>query len=326
MELTRHTLNNDDGWELDLKQFHRPDVLRKDRRPVVMIPGYAMNTFILSFHPSGRSMVEYLVDQGFEVWTANLRGQGDSRRVGGKRSWGLGQLALHDLPTVLEKVRLDTLTGQDEVDLVGCSLGASMVYAFLAHHPRSHGVGAVVAMGGPLRWEAVHPLMAAAFRNAAVVSTLRFRGTRRLAEAALRLVRVVPPLQRLLHIYMNPSQIDLRAGSDMVQTVDDPVPYINRQIARWMRQKDLYVRGLNVTQGMAEVQVPVLCVLANADGIVPVATALSVRQVLGSELVSVLEVGDNERWFAHADLFVSRDAEHKVFEPMARWLESNYTS
>ncbi len=321
MQLRYHRLDNHAGWELELKQFVDADAHDPTRRPVVMVPGYAMNTFILSYHPAGTSMVEYLTRDGFEVWTTNLRGQGDSRRIGPTARYGLRELALHDLPRVLEYVRETSDSTADRVDAVGCSLGASFLYAYLAHFGEERPLGALVSIGGPLRWNQTHPLMKVMFASARVAGSVRVRGTRRLARLALPVVRRMPSL---LALYMNAAEIDMDKASEIVNTVDDPVPWINHQIARWMRQKDLVVGGVNVTEALDGLDLPVLCVLANADGIVPPATALSIRDVAAPGAVDVLEVGDDDVWFAHADLFAARTAHARVFEPLRAWLARPY--
>ncbi|MCK6504610.1 alpha/beta hydrolase [Myxococcota bacterium] len=320
LRIDRRLVDNGEGWQLELQRYHVEGALDRSRRPLLMIPGYAMNTFILGFHPTDRSMVEHLAHDGFEVWTANLRGQGGSVRGGRTaRRYGMGELALVDLPRVLAAVRSDSASAHAIVDLVGCSLGASLVYAYLAHHPDDHGVGAVIAIGGPLRWVQVHPALALAFKSPRLAGMIPVVGTRALARRALPLVRHVPPL---LSIYMNARRVDLSRPDLLVNTVDDPVPYINRQVARWVRDRDLVVRGLNVTEGMRRVDLPVLVVLANRDGIVPAATARSVADLLPEHRVTVLEVGEGDRWYAHADLFIGAEARREVFEPMAAWLRA----
>jgi pimeloyl-ACP methyl ester carboxylesterase len=321
MQIQRIELDNGHGWTLDLKRFSDPATLDPQRRPIVMVPGYAMNTFILSYHPGGTSMVEYLVQGGFEVWTANLRGQGDSRRVAPARRYGLKELALHDVPRVLDHVRASTATNADLIDVVGCSLGASFLYTYLAHHRPDHGVGSMVSIGGPLRWDEAHPVMKVAFRSGRLAGALPVRNTRQLARLALPLVKRAPAL---LSIYMNAGLIDLGRADEILNTIDDPVPWINRQVARWLRDKDLTVEGLNITEGLAGLDLPILCILANADGIVPPATALSVQRAVAPGAVTVLEVGDSDRWFAHADLFVADTAQEQVFEPMRQWLADRY--
>lgn len=310
-----HFEDNTEGWLLEIRQFWDPERLEPSRNPIVMIPGYGMNTFILNYHPRGTSMVAYLVARGFEVWTANLRGQGGSRRVGGDRSFGFAELSLVDVPRVIDFVRANTRTKTPKVDAVGCSLGATFLYAYLAHHPADV-IQNLVAVGGPLRWDEVHPLVKVAFHSPALVGAIPMFGTRELARRVLPIAKRVP---KLLSVYMNSELVDLSAAEMLVQTVDDPVPRLNKQIAHWINAKDLVVRGVNVTEALRGRELRTLAILANADGVVPEGTARSIEGVLSP--VEVLRVGDPKNWFAHADLFISDQAQARVFEPLARWLE-----
>lgn len=318
MRLTTHDVDNQDGWRLDIKQYVDPEHRNPALPPILIIPGYCMNTFILAFHPRGTSLVEYLTRHGFEVFTANLRGQGDSELMnGGSRRVGLRELSLVDLPAAV-RFTLEQ-TGRDNLHLVGCSLGGAIVYAYLAHHPETHRIASVVAMGAPLRWEESHPLLKVVFSSRRLASIVNIRGTRGLARRALPIARRIP---RLLDLYMNTAQIALEEADQLVQTIDDPHPYLNVQIVNWVRTGELIVAGKNVAEGLRRVNVPLLNVFANADGIVPPGAARSVGSVLGSDEIQHLEVGDDQGWYAHADMFISDQAERTVFEPMARWLKA----
>ncbi len=319
METTRFPVRSTDGWMLDLKRHRGAGSLDPSRRPLIMVPGYAMNTFILGFHPRGPSMVEALAADGVEVWTADLRGQGDSRRDAWRRgTFGLRQLVLEDLDRSIARVRQETAHTADGVDLVGCSLGGSMVYGWLSHHTGDHGVHSVVAIGAPLRWDAAHPAMRLAFTSPRLAGLLPIRGTRALARAALPLLTRVPPL---LSLYMNADRIDLSQADQLVRTVEDPVPFINRQIARWMKDKDLVVDGVNASEALPRAAgIRYLCVLANADGIVPPEAARSLEDIVGRDRVDTLLVGDVDHWYAHADLFIGDTCQRDVFDPMRAWL------
>jgi pimeloyl-ACP methyl ester carboxylesterase len=305
-------------WRLDVSRYWKSDAVDPSRRPVVMVPGYAMNAYILGYHPTGRSMVGYLVDRGFEVWTANLRGQGASAQFRGDDEYGFRDIALSDLPAVCELILEETATDCDWMDVIGCSIGISYLYAYLAHHPETHGVESVVAIGGPLRWEDVHPAVRLVFASPTVAGALPSKGTRLMARLAISFVERLPPIAS---IYMNVHQIELDRAGDLVKTIDDPHPKLNREIARWIRHGDLVVGGVDVTRALAEIETRTLCVLANRDGIVPEASVLSIREVIGTDDVSLLRVGDDDNWFAHADLFISEHAEREVFEPLGDWLE-----
>jgi polyhydroxyalkanoate synthase len=312
-----HAVDNRDGWKLDIKQYSLPEKRDPRLHPILIIPGYCMNTFILAFHPRGRSLVEYLCSQGFDVFTANLRGQGDSARgQRGTRRIGFRELGLVDLPAAIEFAL--GRAAKDRLHLVGCSLGGSIAYGYLAHHVDRHPLLTMVSMGAPLRWDRAHPLLKVLFSSKRLAALVDLRGTRRLARAALPLAQRVP---RLLSIYMNTSQIDLTKADELVRTVDDPHSHLNVQIVNWVQSGDLIVAGKNVAEALAELDLPLLNIFANADGIVPPDAARSIQAHVGSKDFQHLEVGDASSWFAHADMFISDTAEHRVFEPMARWLK-----
>jgi polyhydroxyalkanoate synthase len=318
MQRERFWVQTEDGWRLELLRF--ADKSNPSYKPVLFVPGYGMNSFILAYHPNGHSMVSYLVERGFEVWTANLRGQGESKgpRPTSRRI-GFRDLSLVDVPAVLNAVLKHTEADAQGVNAIGCSLGASLLYAYLAHFPQENSLNSLIAIGGPLRWVKVHPLLQVAFRSPELAGIIPFAGTRALARAALPIVKNAPSL---LSLYMNARRIDLSRSSELVKTVEDPIPHLNKQIALWIRERDLIVDRLNVTRSMSAVtDLPLLCVLANQDGVVPPEVALSILDHIGSRDTEVLVAGDHRDWYAHADLFIARDAQQQVFEPMADWLE-----
>src|SRR6185369_16194911 len=146
---------------------------------------------------------------------------------------------------------------------------------------------------------------------------LRVTGTRKMAERILPLVKRAPAL---LGMYMNASHVDLDAASELVRTVEDPDPAVNRDIASWIKTRDLVIEGVNVTHALARQEAPLLVVLANRDGIVPEKVASSATRAWGGQDVTTLRVGTDDDWYAHADLFVGNEAPLRVFDPIERWL------
>jgi pimeloyl-ACP methyl ester carboxylesterase len=315
MKTLEHVVPNHDGWHLSLFQSWDEERLVPGRRPVLIVPGYGMNSFIFSYHPRGDSLESYLVRAGFEVWRADLRAQGKSRSVGGDEAFGLEDLALTDLDVVITAALERSRTGASRVDVIGASLGGTIVFLHAALKPDNH-LGSIVAMGSPVRWVEIHPAIKLAFSVPALVGLVRLRGTRKMAGFALpHLVRFLPSV---LSIYMNADITDVSA--EMVKTVEDPNRHINREIAHWIGAKDLIVRGKNLSEEIRRLQNPLLCVLARGDGIVPRRTAEFPYLVAASPVKQLLEVGTPERAMAHADLFVSNGAQEGVFAPIAAWL------
>jgi len=313
-----HFVPNGDGWLLALKQTYDPEKLRPDLRPVAIVPGYGMNAFIFGYHPTGMSMEAYWASRGFEVWSLNLRAQGGSRRQGGRRRYGFYEAGVTDLGSALEYVVRNTRTRADRVDGVGCSLGGTYLYVYLAVMGEKSRLGSLVAMGAPLQWAEIHPALKAAFVSPFWVGQIRLRGTRHLARIGLPILKRLP---RLLHLYMHPELIDISKLGEMLQTIEDPNPLLNRELAQWIRAGDLHVNGVNVPRGLAAAKNPLLVVLANADGIVPDASALSAHAAMASPVKDILRVGTEGVAVAHADLFISEVSQRWVFEPLADWLE-----
>lgn len=317
MKTVEHLVPNGDGWLLSLFQTWDESRLVPGRKPILIVPGYGMNSFIFSYHPQGLSLEGYLAEAGFEVWRVDLRGQGASRSVGGGDQYGLEELALTDLTVAIAAALERSRTSADRVDLIGASLGGTIMFIHVVLS-KAPAIGSLVALGSPVRWVDVHPAIKVAFSWPALVGAVRFRGTRKLAELALPHLAKRTPW--LLSIYMNPEITDTRAASEMVKTVEDPNRHVNKQIAHWIRARDLVLRGVNISDALASVKAPLLCVSALGDGIVPRRTAGFPYEAVGSPDRKLIEVGDAQIAMAHADLFISCEAHKRVFEPLASWL------
>jgi pimeloyl-ACP methyl ester carboxylesterase len=313
----KHYVPNGDGWLLGLKRTCEPKTLDRSRRPVAIIPGYGMNAFIFGYHPRGKSMEAYWADKGFEVWSINLRAQGNSRRVGGRKHYGFYDAAVTDLGTSFDYIARNTETNAQRLDAVGCSLGGTYLYAHLALSGEKNRVGSVVTIGAPLRWTGMHPMLKATFGSPRLAGMLAIRGVRPFAKVAMPVLTRIPGL---LHVYLHPEIVDTSKMNEMIETVENPDRMLNREISLWLKRGDLVIRDCNVTEALAKVKNPLLIVLSNADGIVPEASALSAYDKIGSAVKDILCVGTKETPVAHADLFVSDIAQEWVFEPLAQWL------
>ena len=306
-----------DGWRIQMTRSLDPARLDRARRPVLVVPGYGMNGSIFVSHPGGTAMVSYLAAQGLEVWTLNLRGQGATAPVSGDAPPpSLRSYAEQDLRAAIETVLARTESTQGQVDVLGCSLGGSITYALMALEPELP-IGRFVAMASPLRWESVPLLLRLPFRSRRLAGLVPVRGTRRLAGLAMPVAKRAP---FVVSLYLNTANIDLEHAAAMIeQTVEDPHPRVNADIARWMRARDMVLRGVNVTERLRRRREPLFVVTANRDGIVPSAASRAALSAWGGP-VEALEVGDATGWYAHADLFVGREAPARVFAPIARFL------
>ena len=313
-------VDNGEGWKLALRRHVDPDALDTHRRPVAILPGYGMNGFIFTYHPEGPSMAETFARAGFEFWTVDLRAQGDSLPDGGASSYRLEDAGLTDLRCVLRFIERHTASTRPLVDVIGCSLGATYAFMHVALEPE-HRVAALVSIGGPLRYQRIHPAVRAAFSSPTLAGMVPFWGTSLMAELALPLVAGRAPW--LLRLYLRAENVDLDKAQVLVRTVEDPVPAVNEQIARWLKDKDLVVDGRNVTGEFHRFGGPFFCLYGNADGIVPQDTAMTAFTHTGSAIREVMALGDDRIKMAHADPYVSRYSHDALFRPMIDWLSSD---
>lgn len=317
MPLEQYLVDNHAGWRLAMSRRRPAGDVAPAARPVLIVPGYGMNSYIFGFHPRGPSMIDCLSARGLEVWTVDLRNQGRSIRGRGNNRYGLADLAVEDLGTAIAHVLAHTTTGARTLDIVGCSLGTALAFAHVASVPTAP-VHALVSMAGLVTWRDAHPMVRFAFGSPRLVGLMRIRNTRQLARVALPLLTKIAP--SLLSVYLNERSTDLSQASKLVQTVEDPHPIINREIAEWIKRGDLVVRGVNVSSRLPELTNPFFCVVANDDGIVLPATSRHTYDVIGSEKKRLLIVGDPEQPIAHADLFLFTGAQERVFAPVADFL------
>jgi len=318
LEKRTYFVDSGSGWRIALHRYRRLAALRADADPVVIVPGFAMNSYILGYHPTGRPLAAYLADRGYEVFCLDLRGQGAAHPTAGHRRFGMSDVALTDLDAAVSAIPRHSTAGAPRgVTIVGCSLGATYMFMHAAWRSRPE-VARLVNLGGPLRWDAVHPVVAALAR--APAGAFSIRGTRSIARAALPVLAKIPGL---LDLYLNPALCDLTRPESLVHTVDDPVPRINAEIARWVRSKDLVLEGRNLSDDARGISLPLLTIIANADGIVPPETVRSGDRLVGTPASgrSVVVAGDASARMAHADLFISERAESDVFRPLADWLD-----
>ncbi|MCG8419755.1 MAG: alpha/beta hydrolase [Proteobacteria bacterium] len=319
IQYTQFLVSNRDGWRLGLRRVVDDRAQQPHLRPLLFVPGYCMNTFLFGYHPAGNPVEEYLAAAGFEVWSMALRAQDGSEPEGDSSgNFGLRDVAAVDIPVAI--AHLLAHSSHQAVDLIGCSLGGTMVFTHLALQPDSP-VGSVVAVGAPLRWIKINPLIKTAFSSTSLARHLPIRGMRGMAKRLLPLLRHAP---WLMSIYMHPNIIDMDKADQFVQVVEDPNPQLNEEIARWIHHGDLVIDGTNITEALRDMDHPLLVLTGNADGIVPAETARFVLHWVASRRKNYVEVGDRRRKFAHADLYISRYSHELVFEPLSKWLLAGY--
>jgi len=113
-----------DGMPLNLKRVRGPKPARKG--PVLLIPGAGVRAALFR-PPEPVTVVDALLDDGWDVWLENWRASIDVPR----NEWNLDQAAVYDHPRAVRKIR--ELTGADTVKaVVHCQGSSSFMLAVTA--------------------------------------------------------------------------------------------------------------------------------------------------------------------------------------------------
>ena len=138
----------DDGWRIAIHQYAPRG--KKIGKPIILCHGMSANRFIFDME-NGPSLAEFLKSQNREVWVAELRGSGYSRRPGfllsdSPLNWGFDDHLNYDVKAIIQHVIGET--GADSVHWIGHSMGGMLIEAHLARNKPSN-VASALALASP---------------------------------------------------------------------------------------------------------------------------------------------------------------------------------
>ena len=148
-----------DGWKLGIRHI-RPGHPDPTKLPVVLCHGLGLNATFWTI--ADHHLPEQLAARGYEVFIPDLRGSGESAKLGrigqinarrrqtplverGEGRWNIDEVAFNDVPAILDFVKRET--GHDRVNWVGHSLGGMLMFPFLERSPESWRIASFVGMG-----------------------------------------------------------------------------------------------------------------------------------------------------------------------------------
>lgn len=136
-----HELETEDGVPLIMTRRHAPEIAA-GTWPVLLVHGLGQNRY--SWHLSERSLANYLVDSGFDVYILELRGHGLSRTHGSPYPKRFEEYVDYDVPCAVEAAC--ELSGRDQTFYIGHSFGGTIGYCLT---PIQDQLAGVISIGGP---------------------------------------------------------------------------------------------------------------------------------------------------------------------------------
>ena len=306
---------------------HPLGMVRKRRPPpypsrgaVVLVHGYAQNRY--SWHSSKRSFVNYLANDGWDVFNVDLRGHGRSRRFGAPFPRTLDDYVQGDLPVFVREAR--ERTGADRVFLIGHSMGGLISY-FAGSTLLRDQVRGIVTLGSPYAFGRGSMLLFGLREGAAAL-----RATGLLdGNPALPLRLVGRHLNRRRSIW-NTKLLPMPIRAWAPGTVEPDVldEYLRRTFDRSTLKVALDIfrtgrgQGFTSVDGMTDYSTafeildrPLLVVAGTKDGLAPPA---SVRPAYDRSRSS--DKTYRAFPFGHIDLVVGKEATRTVWPLIRNWL------
>ncbi len=291
-------------------------VERRRGAPLVMVPSLINRYYILDLMP-GRSLVEYLVGQGFDVYMIDWGRPGPEDRYTSFDEYLAGLLD--------RAVRCAArLAGSPRASLLGYCMGGTFTAIYAALRPER--VQALCALAAPIDFSQAGLL--------GLWSAARYLDADRLVDSLGNIPwpllqatfhMLVPTLtaQKLLFLYDKLGDADFADNFLSLESWgNDNVSFPGECFRRYI--KDLYQENLLCQGGLyvagerielSRVRCPVVNVVALGDHIVPEACATPLTTLAGTS--------DKALWRrpgGHIGAIVSRSASRELWPALAAWL------
>ncbi len=327
-----------DGWKIAVYHYP-PQKAGRDKPPVILCHGMGVNNYFWNVVPEN-DFPTYLSGKGYDVWSLDLRGNGNSHRKsrffrfvgfdlkrGGEDPyyWTVDDYVRYDLPAVIDFVR--SQTGKEKVTWIGHSMGGMAMFAYLTSGDKEQTdmIANFIALGAPV----LMPQPPEKF-----VSTLE-----EMPEWALKInakypaksvAIAAPSLETPLDVmYYNKDNMDPQRIARMYANVMD-----NFQLGVIRQMKILIKSGefkshdgkYNYRKNLSKITCPVLFVAAKCDALgTPMSLNSSYMEVSSQDKSYLLLSRANGYRinYGHCDMIMGKHARKEVFPYLLDWLSKH---
>lgn len=292
------------------------------RVPLLIVMAPTNKAYILDLAP-GQSLVEFLVDRGYDVYLIDWNAPGDD-----ERDLDLDHYVLDFIPDCIRRVQQDS--GEDEITLIGYCAGGMLSAVYQALHPKGP-VKNLVCFTTPIDFSKME-----LFRN---LSDRKHFDVDRFVER----VGIVPsdmvvagfdalrPASRIagrLRLWDNLWNDQFVKGYRMMErwgneTLPLPGGYFRQTTKELLQNNALYEGKLRIggrLVDLSRITVPLLHVVAQYDHIVPPECAAPLVQLVGSrDKEEVILPG------GHVSIAAGPNAVKRMWPKLDSWLQGRST-
>lgn len=292
--------------------------------PILLVYALILRPYILDLTP-GRSLVEALVERGFDVYLLDWGVPNEA-----DRDLGLDTYIVDYLPSAVGRVL--QLSSASEVSVLGHCQGGTIATTYAALFPEH--LRNLVLLAAPIEFEpspgesagflatwARHlPMHESDPHHAGNLPTHVHASFIRAATRSLVTLTGTSDLLTFLRGRLERDE-GLRAWLAACQWVDDAVPFPGRAFRQWIRgfyQDNVLASGRLGVSGrpaLRQITASLLNVVGTRDFVTPMWQSAQTPELIGSEDTHSLIVDAG-----HVGLVVGPTAKQDVWEPMMAWL------
>lgn len=309
-----------DMWETTTLKHYVSREPRRYRTPVMIVPPLMANPVIFDLRP-GHSMIHRLIDEGFDTYMLDLGVPSEK-----DRTITVEDYVTDFIPTAVSRLRKHS--GQNEVTLVGWSMGGIMSMLYASIYGEESGVKNAVVLGSPFDFSQMWPfnLLAGVFA-APIKKTLDYMGNVPgwLSATGFRLLAPLGSMTRYLALMQNYHDREyVAAWETMNEWIANFLPYPQEAFLQFMtefvrddklRTGRLVMGGKNVD--LKKVDASILLFVGMGDKVASPASVEALGQLVGSKDLTVEYVP-----VGHIGLVEGSRAPRHVWDPMVEWLGS----
>ena len=284
--------------------------------PLLIVPSLLNRYYLLDLVP-GRSMVEYLVGRGVDVFLLDWGAPGPE-----SRATTFDQYITGYLRRAVQRIR--SITGHERVSLLGYSMGGTFAAIFSALYGRY--VANLITIAAPIDFHDDGILSQwtrkERFNVDLVVDTLGAMPAA-LMQASFRMLK--PTYQIAQQIALADQFRHTEAVQDFLALqfwLDDNIPFLGEAYRTYIKdcyQENYLVQGKLVVGGrrvdLSQIEAPLLNVLATRDCICPPQSSKMLGELVSSDDRTLLELPGG-----HTSLVAGAHAPEQIWPQLADWL------
>jgi len=294
---------------------YRPKTPSTHPTPVLMVPSLINRHYVLDLLP-GRSVIEFLVEQGHDVFAIDWGTPGDEDRY-----VTFDTFCDRYLKRAIRKTT--GIAGTERVNLLGYCLGGTLTSIHAAMYPEK--IASMVALAAPIRFINDSMLSIWTRTESFDVSALidAFGNVPwPLMQASFHLLKPTLNLQKAVQLLDRAEDEEFMEGFLAVETwSNDNISFPGLAYEKYIEElyrKDALVKGELYISGrrvdLAAIRCPTLAVTFEHDHIVPKESAQILLERIGTDVRKLLHLNGG-----HVGAVVSRRARQGLWTALSEW-------